>query len=346
MCHDSFRLKQLTFTCLLAGFYALVLHAGQFEKGDQVILLRDEPLYFKENLNRQGTKGERFTVYAQDPASHKVYVSVIDSSGQQIALNIADDALALAQSGKMQAAASIGGTFAEPNTPFDAEIQSAATFLKDFYEKGHPKDRDQFETREEYEARLPKPVDSSKVIYLELSEQAGFSYDIDRQRLTVFGGQFRSPRYREYKLEGLAPLVIQHTIDEKGQYDASNAYGKSIKVTKAYTFDYVLHLNNAKLIPAQLKIPSKHSYEESQQLALSAAMPREQAKEAAAHLTLICGVRVLDYKHSVMECTMSGKPTMDDPYDIASFAYGADAELISVHIINKTTKQELVRWTR
>jgi hypothetical protein len=85
---------------LLLFFGALALSSGafaaSFAKGDLVEVTREAPLYFKEaTLVRTAQKGERFTVLAARPDTHRVFVSAKDAFGQEIALNVSDDALIL-----------------------------------------------------------------------------------------------------------------------------------------------------------------------------------------------------------------------------------------------------------
>jgi hypothetical protein len=79
---------------LILAFVSSVL-AADLPKGGTVTLIRDEPLYFKGAVYRQGKKGETFTVYSQDAGSKKVFFITKDAQGQLIALNVADDALVL-----------------------------------------------------------------------------------------------------------------------------------------------------------------------------------------------------------------------------------------------------------
>jgi hypothetical protein len=72
--------------------------AADFSKGDVVALTQDEPLYFKDAIYRQGSKGETFTVYSQNAATEKVFVVTKDDKGGVIALNLSKDALALIRS--------------------------------------------------------------------------------------------------------------------------------------------------------------------------------------------------------------------------------------------------------
>lgn len=71
--------------------------AAEFSKGDVIELTQDAPLLFKQSTVRVGKKGERFTVLLDQPAEHRVYVSSRNASGQEIALSIAEEAVAAAQ---------------------------------------------------------------------------------------------------------------------------------------------------------------------------------------------------------------------------------------------------------
>jgi hypothetical protein len=78
--------------------FALPAWADEFSKGDQVRLVQDTPLYFKEStVMRTGKSGERFTVIVSDAKSRRVYVSARGVGGKEIALNIAAEALELVQ---------------------------------------------------------------------------------------------------------------------------------------------------------------------------------------------------------------------------------------------------------
>ena len=241
-------------------------------------------------------------------------------------------------------AAPSAGTFEEVKSPFEPKLKNTEEVFDDFVAKGDPKPRDQFETREEYETRLPKPFDNSEVFYFEVTLETSYSYDIDKQRLTLVAGKLKSPGYHKYKLTDLVPLSIHRKYEDKGTYEASNSYGKTVTVKKTYVQEYYLHLTNGKSLPAALKIPSKESYDKSEQLSLSISLPRDQAKELAPRLGLICGVRFIAYPRSVHECTLSGKATITNPSELAVFAKGIDAQIVSIHVINKQSKEELARW--
>jgi len=80
---------------LLSLLFARLAFAAEFSKGDAVTLTRDEPLYFKDSVYRQGSKGETFTVHSHSAEKHKVFVVTKDDKGQPIGLNVNDDALAV-----------------------------------------------------------------------------------------------------------------------------------------------------------------------------------------------------------------------------------------------------------
>ena len=56
------------------------------------------------------------------------------------------------------------GTFSETRSPFLPSLTEIEPFFQQFIDRGHPTPRDQFETQEEYSARLPKDLDST-IIY-------------------------------------------------------------------------------------------------------------------------------------------------------------------------------------
>lgn len=80
------------FGMCVAGSCAL----AEFSKGETIELTQDAPLLFKQTTVRVAKKGERFTVLLDRPAEHRVYVSGRDPNGQEIALSIAEDAVASA----------------------------------------------------------------------------------------------------------------------------------------------------------------------------------------------------------------------------------------------------------
>jgi hypothetical protein len=70
---------------------------AEFSKGDTIELTQDAPLFFRQATVRVAKKGERFVVLQDRPTEHRVYVSGKDAKGQEIALNIAEEAVVAAQ---------------------------------------------------------------------------------------------------------------------------------------------------------------------------------------------------------------------------------------------------------
>ena len=66
---------------------------GQFAPEDEVRLLRDEPLLFKDSVFRQGRAGETFKVARYDHASGSVFLLLFGSDGKPFALRCSDQAL-------------------------------------------------------------------------------------------------------------------------------------------------------------------------------------------------------------------------------------------------------------
>lgn len=245
-----------------------------------------------------------------------------------------------------QVPASEVGHFSEVRALFTKTITEIEPFFRGFVTKGHPSSRDQFETQEQYEARLPKPIDQATVFYFSVERAANFKYDIDRQRLLVTGGEIKDPGYREYKYDSAIPLMIFYRSEEKDKYEASNAYGKTVTVTKDYFYECFLHLTNGKKLNQKLRTKGMEDYSVVESLGLSFPIATADAKELAPNLALVVGVRFSDYKRSISECTLYSKATIQRPAELSVFCTGIDAELVSVHVIDKRTKQEYASWTK
>lgn len=80
---------------LLAMLLVLPAFASQFQQGDEIKLTREEALYFRERVFRTGQKDETFTVLAYRPDQKKIFVKAEDANGKEIALSVAEEAVAL-----------------------------------------------------------------------------------------------------------------------------------------------------------------------------------------------------------------------------------------------------------
>ena len=72
-----------------------------FHQGDQIKLIRQEPLLFLNQLFRTGRDGELLTVIAHLPGERNIFVQAKDKDGKDIALSVAVDAVSSVAAGKV-----------------------------------------------------------------------------------------------------------------------------------------------------------------------------------------------------------------------------------------------------
>ena len=82
-------------TLILLLALSLPAHPDTFSQGDRVKLTRNEPLLFHDEVFRAGKEGESLTVLTHRPERQRVFVLGKDSAGKDIALSVAQDAVAL-----------------------------------------------------------------------------------------------------------------------------------------------------------------------------------------------------------------------------------------------------------
>jgi hypothetical protein len=107
------RLLLLAFSMVTTVFAS----AASFHEGDEIKLTRDESLYFRGQIFRQGMSGETFSVLSHHPEIRKVFVNANDK-GKQIAVSISEDAVTLVLKDTMELrseaiASARGGQFPE-----------------------------------------------------------------------------------------------------------------------------------------------------------------------------------------------------------------------------------------
>jgi len=90
-----FRIHPFVFRLAVIALGAITppMAAAQFAPDDQVRLRRDEPLYFKGSVFREGKAGESFQVLKYDPLNSRVFLMATGSDGKTFALNCSDQAL-------------------------------------------------------------------------------------------------------------------------------------------------------------------------------------------------------------------------------------------------------------
>lgn len=134
-------------------------------------------------------------------------------------------------------------------------------------------------------------------------------------------------------LENQLPIEIDYNIREN---DAPNK--------EHINQNYLFIVNGDKISP-RLKAPlKKDDYFGREQIALSVKLPRDTAKEVAPNLAVVCGVKFLDYTRSV-DGSYINKRTISDPTEHYYLVNCIDAELVSLHLINQESKQQLIKWT-
>ena len=282
---------------------------------------------------------------------YKVALKTLSKESNQLLSKLKDERKAAAQKAsaeKMAAEVAAKGTFEEVTSHFEPALQDTKITFEDFYSKGHPEARDQFETQQEYEARLPKIFDSTQILSFELTHEAAYSYDIDAQKLTVSAGGVCNPDYSTYRLNRNIPFKVFQRLQRGASYQGVTASGREFVVDVTMLHSYFLHLTNGESLPESLKIPFKEPSQTKghEQLALTITLPRDKAKEIAPRVALVCRVKFTDYSKSASECTELIKPTIANPRETGFFSWGIDAELISLHLIDKLSKQEFARWSQ
>ena len=104
--HPSSRLLTLIAVPAILWLTAFA-DAADVQEGDQIKLIRNESLLFRDQVFRTAQEGELFTVLAYRPAEKRIFVGATDKEGKEIALSIPEDAIVAVQldSSELQAQA-------------------------------------------------------------------------------------------------------------------------------------------------------------------------------------------------------------------------------------------------
>lgn len=87
--------RRVIVATVVCSLFLIIGPASAFQAGDEVKLTRDEVLRFRDEEFRQGKTDEKFTVLAHRPEIKKVFLSTSGKSGEQIAVSVSEDAVAL-----------------------------------------------------------------------------------------------------------------------------------------------------------------------------------------------------------------------------------------------------------
>jgi hypothetical protein len=180
-------------------------------------------------------------------------------------------------------------------------------------------------------------MDRNTSYFLPISKAAAFRYDIDTQTLSVIGGTFTSPNYREYKVVDSVPVAISEGFNNNGTYEATNEFGAKAVVTREYFHDYFLHIKN--LSPFE-SFKRKSEGPETESFVLNVSLPRDEAKAVADDLRVVCEIRISGRDECASECVLTSEPTVSRPRDQAFFSHGMGAEIVSLRVVNIKTMEQ------
>jgi hypothetical protein len=235
-------------------------------------------------------------------------------------------------------------------THFEEKIEDTEDFFQKFVNSPIVLKRDQFETEEEFRARIPKPVDTSKIYYFTADEGASVSYSIETSELTVMGGwavKGEDIGYHSYDMKDAPPLIIKTVLDDQGTYIASNLYGKEVEVKKSHVHDYIFHITNPiEIRKGSFLIPSPDKLREGHVLSIRVKIDRDKAKSLSENLRIVIGVKLAGQERSVTECTKRMEPKIDNPREVSWFAHGFDAEIVEIRLIDPTTNTQYARASK
>ncbi len=199
--------------------------------------------------------------------------------------------------------------------------------------------------------RLPKPFDSTRTIFFPVSsiDDKGFSYDILSNQLTIYAGSSydmsllsssvdTNTHDKEILSKGF-PLIILNNMDVL-TYKASNVYGTEVSVERSFLIFYCLNILNIK------SFSSKFYDEQSKRFFVQLQLPPKEAEKLSQSAEIVIGVHLLDDKESINNhCTCtSSKPTIDTPYELASFLNSINAVLVKVILRNKRTGEIISQY--
>lgn len=208
---------------------------------------------------------------------------------------------------------------------------------KDGPEKG------EFETTEEYKKRLLAPWDTGKVVYFKIDGDSlwgntRYKYDADTQDLTALAGKEQELKI-SYNPRGATPILLQEYELAQGSYEASNAFGATVKVEKSTYIDYTLNFMNLK------RCPKAVFDKDSNQFMMTIKREPAAADVLSKNLEIVVGVKLLGYKYSDSEVAFQSRiPTLDRPYEFTKVVSVIDANLYKVLLCTRDTHEVLAEY--
>lgn len=221
--------------------------------------------------------------------------------------------------------------------PAKIVVSSTGDFFSKYTELKDPPPRGEFETMDEYRKRLPR-YDTTSVVYLLLAVNdivsgKNYSYDIDKQLLTFYGGKSWKGRPSTYKPR-TGKAILVNTDSKETAYKASNAFGAKVSVKKLHASDYVLNLLNLHSLPDSIRTLNGT-------FKISLQLPPKEAQKLSQSTSIVIGIRPVSPLRSALEVTMTKEPTFDSPTELAAFLYWIDANITGIYLYEKRERRVL-----
>lgn len=214
---------------------------------------------------------------------------------------------------------------------FSEPLMDIPKFYEEFCKNAIPPKWDQFETEEEYVQRLPKPLDTKQIHYIQLKpNDVSYNYDITTQLLTFY----KHIRFDDNFLN--ATLTLDSEIKHTGRYEAQNYYGATFSVEKSTTTSWEMKLEVGFLHFEPL-LKTDHN---DHTFAISVRMERNLARAQADKLNLILGVRLISWKRCKSGGFCIQEPTIDSPKEEYLYSTTIDAKFVSLHLVNSQSKTQ------
>ncbi len=229
-----------------------------------------------------------------------------------------------------------------PSVTPGLSIADTKTFFLDFISKSKPPEKSEFETDTDYQKRLPPAFDTKKVIYfiaeMQPETDKNYKYDIATKTLSVLGGWQQYSDDRKSIPSGATSIAIRQDYKDLGSYNGTTAGGANVSVSKASFLTFVLDFRNQSAWPVAVwnaldaKTSNKH-------LSVSVPMEPLEAEALSKHIELVIGVTLAGYSNTDSEITFRTTPTFDDPSDLVSTTVSAEANLVSLTVLDTASKK-------
>ncbi len=210
---------------------------------------------------------------------------------------------------------------------FSQQIEDIQEFFGTFIANAQPLQRDKFETKVEYAARLPSPVNLTQSFYFPLAGKE-FLYSVEMGIATFVSASYFRRDYAELRLPSVEERSGSHTT-------WTNAFGAKFSVSVIRKREYEILIYNHKAVPKALRCEDC--------LGCSVRLDRVYARENEHYLRLVAGVRFIDWKRNHHK-SFHERPEFPIGLETYWDQYQIDGYLSSLHLINTNTSEQLRHW--